>query len=171
MLKSQYFRNKWEQAGNDVRKQWKFVNSFIGNNNESSIKSLKISGIEIISIPEMADSFNQLFSWVESTIVEQLEQEIVNLNHDITCNEVYCENSLFLSLTSEQEIQEIILELKKDSAPGFDQITVKDILNLKDVLSTSLTELVNQVLLCGVFPPELKVNKLHLFIRQEPEIP
>ena len=73
---------------------------------------------------------------------------------------MYCENSLFLSLTSEQEIQEIILELKKDSAPGYEKITVKDILNLKDVLSTSLTELVNQVLLCGVFPPELKVNKI-----------
>ena len=88
VLKSQYFRNKWEQAENDVRKQWKFVNSFIGNNNESSIKSLKTSGIEIISIPEMADSFNQHFSRMESTIVEQLEQDIVNLNHDITCNEV-----------------------------------------------------------------------------------
>ena len=72
VLKSQYFRNKWEQAGNDVRKQWKFVNSYIGNNNESSIKSLKISGIEIISIPEMADSFNQHFSRVGSTILEQL---------------------------------------------------------------------------------------------------
>ena len=73
---------------------------------------------------------------------------------------IYCANSLFLELTNEQEIGEIILELKRDSVSGFDEISVKDLLNLKDILIPIITKLVNNILKSNIFPQELKISKI-----------
>ena len=106
------------------------------------------------------NNFNQHFASVGRDITDQLQREMLQSRFNTVFDEIYCANSLFLELTNEQEIGEIILELKRDSASGFDEISVKDLLNLKEILIPIITKLVNNILKSNIFPQELKISKI-----------
>ena len=75
------------------------------------------------------NNFNQHFASVVRDITDQLQREMLQSGFNTVFDEIYCANSLFLELINEQEISEIILELKRDSTSGFDEILVKDFID------------------------------------------
>lgn len=160
-LKNQYFQNKWREAGSNVKKQWKFINDFVKNKKEDChIETLKVDNLVIKDLNEIVSSLNKHFAEVGENIVKGIDNEIGQLQNDFRKEEIICENSLFLELTNEGEIDEVMLGLKRNSAPGHDQVTTLDINNLKPDLVPILTKLVNNIFISGIFPQELKISKI-----------
>lgn len=160
-LKNQYFRTKWEQAGNNIKKQWKFINDFFKRKQEETqIKNLKIGNFEIKTINDIVNHLNKHFIEIGKNIVNNLNSETDTLGNIATFQEVQCNNSMYIEQTTEQEICEIICGLKKNSAPGHDGVTVADLINLMNDIKGTLARLVNETLKKGVFPQELKINRV-----------
>lgn len=162
-LKNQYFRNKWEQTGTNVSKQWKFINRFFKEQKtETHIDRLQVEHQgHVDNINDIVKCLNLHFAGIGKNIVEELNTEIEMMNPKPKFNDVTCDNTIFVEPTNEQEIDKIISDLKRNSAPGHDEITVLDVINLKNNLIPILTKLVNKILKDGVFPKELKISKIN----------
>ena len=74
--------------------------------------------------------------------------------------EIECNHSMFLYKTNTSEVGQIILKLNKDSAAGYDNINVKDILLIQEKMVPILTILINDIFSSGIFPKELKIGKV-----------
>nr|CAH7713322.1 unnamed protein product [Callosobruchus chinensis] len=105
---------------------------------------------------------NDHFANIGANIVSDLENEItiVRPNGIDRSEEIASSSEMNIQPTNENEIKEIILDLKKNSAPGCDGITFRDIFNLKEKLLKILTKLINNVIATGIFPNELKTSKI-----------
>lgn len=160
-LKNRHFKNKWERAGHDARKQWKVINSFIcGNSKEGSIKELEVNGNPMTKTQDIITILNSYFAQIGTGIVKDIEAEKNKINSNMTFPQVHSSNSLFLETTNENEIEKILHNLKRDTAAGSDNILVKDLLTLKNIVVKVIVKLVNNVLETGVFPKELKIAKI-----------
>ncbi|KAJ8915923.1 hypothetical protein NQ315_015538 [Exocentrus adspersus] len=82
---------------------------------------------------------------VGKSIVAGIEREINALPDFVKNEEIYCVNSMVLEGTSESEVNAIIQELKVNSAPGHDQISVLDINNLKADVVPVLKKLIDNI--------------------------
>ena len=75
-----------------------------------------------------------------------------------------------LNLSKEITVQytkDIIDSLKAKSSCGVDGLSVKLLKLIKDEISTSLTLVINQSLLSGIFPDQLKIAKvIPIYIRK-----
>lgn len=164
-LKNRYFKGQWERAGTDPKKQWRFINRFFKNKiSEGNINCIEVNGRQTGDSVSIANGLNNHFSGIGETIVNDLEREMLGLRRggvDLdSCDEIVCNNSMEVELTDRAEILETILELKQNSAPGHDEVSVRDVINLKEDLADVLTKLVNNVLVNGIFPNELKMSKI-----------
>lgn len=165
MLKNKYFRDKWEQTEGDSRKQWKFINTLLrGKDKQVHIETINVNGRVITDSKNIANELNIHFTKVGTNIVSELNNEILNLGPEhgnlLNFSEIYCENSIHVKNTCEKEVREIILNLKKFTAPGHDKVTVRDLNNLMDDIVPIITKLINNVFLTGTFPLELKISKI-----------
>ena len=120
-LKNKHFRTKWEEAGTNVKKQWKFVNNFFKDRDVTThIYSLTIEGNKIDNINDIVEHLNKHFTEIGKKITLELNNEIQTLGYDPDFEDIVCENSIFIELSNEEEIDKTISELKKNSAPGHD---------------------------------------------------
>ena len=68
--------------------------------------------------------------------------------------------TIFLEPTSKDEIYKIIIiELKNNCSPGHDKIIKKNLIMLYDIVGEKI-ELINEVLINGIYPEELKTAKI-----------
>ena len=65
-----------------------------------------------------------------------------------------------------QYTKEIIDSIKANSSCGVDGLSVKLLNLIKDEISTSLTLVINQSLLSGIFPDQLKIAKVIPIMRR-----
>ena len=164
-LKNKYFREKWEETGQDSRKQWRFMNELVKPKlKENTIEALLVDNIEVTNPTDILNELNKHFTTIGKSIVNELNCDIENiplhLKANINFEEIHCDNSIYTNPTSTIEINNVILDLKQNSSPGHDGVSVKDVLNLKEELVPILTDLTNNVLSTGVFPQELRLNKV-----------
>ena len=64
---------------------------------------------------------------------------------------------MYLQKTSSEEVVQVLSNLKKSAAPGYDNITVKDLILIQEPLVPILTILINKVFTSGIFPDTLKI--------------
>lgn len=159
--KKLFYRNQWERAGNNYKKQWKFINKFFKmDTRESPIHPIKIGQNEINNTMEIANNMNQYFTHVGINIIREIDHEIHRRGINHIFDEVRCENVMFVNPTEVAEMREIISDLKQHSAPGHDEITVRDLNILKEDLVEILVSLVNDVITTGIFPEALKIIRI-----------
>lgn len=161
VLKNKFFRNKWQQAGENKKKQWNIINSFVKNSPcRESVNELEIDGEIVTDVQIIADTLNTHFSRIGLEIVKEIETEKINYVSDVILNEITCDNSIYLVPTDELEIGDIINNLKRGAAPGTDGITVENLIIIKEKILKVLTVLINDTLTTGIFPEELKIVKI-----------
>ena len=68
--------------------------------------------------------------------------------------------TMYIRPTNEKEISEILENLNKHSAPGQDNITIKEIHIIKKLIVPYLVVLINNIFLTGIFPDILKTGKI-----------
>ncbi|KAK9882698.1 hypothetical protein WA026_022748 [Henosepilachna vigintioctopunctata] len=160
--KNMYLRKKWESTGTDTKKQWKFINRFFGKQTEANaIECIEINGKTLHESTDIVESFNQYFVGIGEAVAEELNHDVKNLGISGDFDEILCGNMVtMLDLTNKDEINEIFHELKKNSAPGNDEVSVRDVINLKNFIVEPIVSLINHAFTTGIFPKELKVSKV-----------
>ena len=167
-LKDRHFKTKWFEANGDPRKQWSFINTLMGKQRrDTAIDSVILNNHSIEDPAEIANALNKHFCDIGKSIVSEINSSVPDGNV-LNFSEMTCDNSIFVSITDENEIRDIMLNLKKNSAPGDDQITICDILNIKESIIKILVKLTNRVLLSGQFPEELKIGKISPIYKSGP---
>ena len=104
---------------------------------------------------EIANELNDHFANVEQRLASLITQTPKK-----AFQEAEVMATIFLEPTSKDEIYKIIIELKNNCSPGHDKIIKKDLIMLYDIVGEKVVELINEVLINGIYPEELKTAKI-----------
>lgn len=99
------------------------------------------------------------FSEIGIQISKTVEQE-KSKKQTMFFREVFTNKSIFMKPVTNNEISNIIENLKKKSSPGHDNITLNDLLIIKNLVIPILTEIFNNIISNGNFPETLKIGKI-----------
>ena len=160
ILKTEFFAKKWNKTGNDLKKQWKFVNFLIyPGTSRNSISSVEFKNRTYSNQEQIVDVFNQYFTDIGVHISDLVKQEEVN-NKIMTFREIITDKTMHIRPTDSNEILHIVLNLKKNVSPGHDNITVRDLVSIQDLIIPILVRLINNLFLSGEYPQVLKIGKV-----------
>ena len=153
--KKVYYRQKIKDSGSDTGKVWKTINSVLKRKvNENVINEIEFNNVNIDETDLISEAFNKYFSTVGIKLANEIVQPNITFNNYL--NDIY-ENSFKFSRITENEILEIIRELKEGS-PGIDEIPISVIKKCKYELYIPLLHMCNLSLSTGVVPDQLKLS-------------
>lgn len=155
--KENYFKSKLSRESGDARKTWKTLNFLLGKNRSNLPSTMNFqNNISISSNKEIAEEFNNYYA----SIADKLASEIspVTVPYDSFLPEPV-PFSFFLKPTSEQEISDVIYNIKITS-PGYDEICMKIVKECSNEISPFLNFLINKCFREGSFPKQLQIAKI-----------
>lgn len=165
LAKNDYFRNKISDANSDVKKVWGVINESTGKEKPSkAIKKIEINNKKINTSDDpllVAETFLSYFSNIGKDMAENIQNKLstqpnnnnnTQRNNQNTFNIRREKKSIFLSPTTDEEIISHINELKADSAPGYDSISVKIIKAIKLCIIKPLQHIIDLSFTTGSFP-------------------
>ena len=162
----EYYKCLLETNKNNLKKTWSIIRSVINNCKPSKLnESFLYNNSVITDKNEVANKFNDYFVNVGKTLAAQIPKSGPSFHKYLPEANKEC---IFLIPTDEREIRNIILNIR-NSAPGYDGISLKCIYPVIDTLVTPLTYITNLSLIEGIFPSELKIAQvLPLYKNNDP---
>lgn len=155
-------RNHYSELLNNnignIRKSWEVINEVINKKKKSTVitNKLLVNGRELKDPERIANAFNDYFVNIGVKLSASLPPCYRNYISYLSAPNI---NSVFLQPTNNNEVANVIKMLKRKS-PGHDGITA-DIIKLSyPVFIPALTHVINQSIMQGVFPQELKIAKV-----------
>ena len=159
--KASYFYNYFQKNSNNMKQLWSGIKSVIDvkrSSNINVINKLKNSNGNITSDPVVIGKvFNKFF---------------VNVSHDITKNIPRSNkspvdsmgdrvgNSFFTAPSVPFEISDIISALKSGKSLGPNSIPMKILKCLSPLISSPLSQIINESFKSGIFPDKMKLAKV-----------
>ena len=156
-----YFYNYFQKKSDNMKQLWSGITSVVSireSNNVNIINKLKDSNGNITSDPVViANIFNKFF---------------VNVSHDITKNISQSNkspldylvdkvgNSFFIAPSVPHEISDIISVLKSGKSLGPNSIPMKILKCLSSLISSPLSQIINESFHSGTFPDKMKLAKV-----------
>ena len=161
------YERKIEEGKSDPKSIWKIFKEHGASSNTSkkgnSINQINKNGDEISDNYEMANEFNNFFVNVAANLKEPIS------NSDFTkvkqfVNQTVPENMYFnIPLITEEQTRKMLVNLDTSKSTGLDQIGPKLLKLSANIISTSITNVINCSLRQGIFPDiwkNAKVNPL-----------
>ncbi|KAL3273739.1 hypothetical protein HHI36_015167 [Cryptolaemus montrouzieri] len=102
---------------------------------------------------DIANTLNDYFT----NIARSLQGQNIIMN---TFDEISKDSTIYMMKVSEKELFAIINFLKNDSSPGPDNITVKDIKCLYEIIKNPLLKTLDEHLRVGTFPDSCEISKI-----------
>ena len=158
-LKKRYYAKKFHQLKNNIKLTWRLINEVLGNNPNKSISTkFNINDKCITDQQEIANHFNSFFASISTKISQQIK------NHDQIDHRQYLINRPvttfhFHEITT-QDVMCIISKLPNKKSTGYDEISTETIKILSAVISPTLSLIINNCILNGTVPDEMKVSKI-----------
>ena len=155
--KQKYYNDKFKENMGNSSKTWKTINQVLNRNNNKKIcKELIINENTITDKNLIADEFNRHFSKIGLELASKLPQSQTDFHSYIESrNDLNFE----FHTVSNHDILTIVSSMK-NSAPGFDEISVKILKEVINVIITPITHLCNLSLLTGSVPDKIKIAKI-----------
>lgn len=152
-LKRKYERELLANSVTNNKMLWKNIKNITytskSNNNNSELLKFKSSPLESVNY------INEHFANVGKRLAQNIKS---NNNHRInhhTTKSQQC-NSFVLLDTDPNEIDRILMGLKSDSAPGWDNIPTKLLKHVRQEVVPIISHLANLCFRTGIFPNKLK---------------
>ena len=156
-----YYKAYFSSCNNNIRKFWKGINNFLNAKNRENDTPLMINkkGKPCIDPYEIAAEFNSYFTNVAPSLVKKLPKQS---NKKIFSDYLgrNNENSFFLSPTTSNEVFNTIKKLDQNKATDIYNFPVKIIKDISDIISSPLSDIINESFSTGVFPERLKLAKV-----------
>ena len=132
--------------------------SFKKNRNNSQIGYLNTSSGVTYNKSEIAAHFNDFFSNIGKKLASQFDSSHCS-NFSQYLSET-CQHSLFLAPTTNNEVFNALVALKKTNSTGPDGIANKVLQLAAYLIAEPLAHIINQSFLSGIFPTAFKTAKV-----------
>ena len=162
-----HYANLLEANKSNMKKTWGILKDIINKNKANKVQSqFKLNDGSITSNKLIiSEKFNDLFINIGPTLADKIPKQS-KIPESYLGSRI--ENSILLAPVTLTEIDDIFKTLRR-CAPGYDELTT-DIISLSlPCIKNPLLHIMNQSLLQGVFPNELKVaNVIPLYKADDP---
>ena len=151
-----YYSNQLELNKTDICKSWKILKNIIGKESNSTKKtsSFCIENKVITDNIDVANTFNDFFVSIGPSLAKKIQSNVSPMSY---VNNV--PNSIVILNISQNEVLSVISSLKH-SSPGWDQMPASILKPCVNNYIAPLTHIINQSLIEGVFPNELKLARV-----------
>lgn len=149
--KNSYRKNKFIQFRNNIRATWQLINEILGKTSNSVDETIKIN-FKNQNVENVCENFAKQFKDNVKNIIHMCD--IITLKHERNT----VSNTIYMSVTDEEEIFNIIKQLNVQKGAGIDHIRAKDVKNNAQYLTPIITQLVNSSLTDAVVPNLLKTS-------------
>lgn len=158
-LKRTYEKNLLEKYVKNPKMKWKIIDTITSRNNKNTPSD---DLLKIAKTPEAAlEAVNDYFSSIASDLAKTILDKNFHFNSNINEVQPSPVNSMVMIETSEQEIESVLMNLKTDSAVGWDGIPTKLLKLAKDSVVPVITHIANLCVVSGIFPKTFKKAIIH----------
>lgn len=155
--KKLYYSNLFNSTQGRTENVWKAINSTLNNPPEELTKIVK-DGTEIQG-PDLADAFNDFFLSVGGPTTSSTSLKYMNIRNNQT---------IFLEPISESELVATFLTLSNSKATDADNIQMKPVKYVIDILAPCLAYIFNICLSTGHFPRNMQIAKVTVIYKKGP---
>ena len=159
-LKMKYYHDLFERYKCDIKNTWNTISEIFNKSNRKKNSILKIfnNGRFVTKSVDIANEFNMFFANIGPLLASNLDDTDKNPFQSYLEKTI---NSEFQFRTVEiSDVEKIIKSIKSKTSFGHDEITTKSLKRIAPVLINSITLIINQSLLTGIFPDDLKIAKV-----------
>ncbi len=151
-----HYSEQLELSKNDIAKSWKVLKSIIGKDSVKAKKRVNFcsNNTVVTDNTEIANLFNNFFVSIGPTLAKDLTCDVNPMSYVRSIP-----NSIVVLSISAAEIRNVIISLK-NSSPGWDEMPASVLKQCVDGYIEPLTHLINQSIIEGVFPKELKLARV-----------
>lgn len=156
--KHNYYRNKINEAGNNLRRVWSIINEVTECNTKRDdikhkIKNIDGDEIDSNNTKSVANTFNEYFVNVGTQLADTIVTDCsVDAQHHCQKND----KTLFMTSLTEDETNKIIDQIKSNTAPGPDGLKAETLKQVRQYIVKPLTYIINLCFTTGKFPDILK---------------
>ena len=142
LAKDKYYSSRLTASNNLQRESWAIINELRGSDLSHS------------NIPNITpDNLNNYYC----TIAENLTNKLIQVRDPLSyLKDITVQQSFFFSPTDYNEILQIISSIKNKASHGEDNVSAKIFLSLPEVALRALSEAINHLWVCGLYPSSLK---------------
>ena len=160
-----YYNDLFHKYKEDIKNTWKHINGLISKRTRKEIKQLLINGQKVEDKQQIANEFNTFFANIGSKLASSINTNNKKpYNHYLT-KTIFC--SFNFELYEPEDTLKIIKGLKAKESTGHDGISMKFIKAIAPSIVLPLTAILNQSLLTGIFPDQMKIAKVIPMFKKE----
>ena len=158
--KIKYFGNLFHQYKNDIKMTWKTISQIIckSSSKRKELEKIIVDSKVISNKRDICDRFNNFFSNIGPELAEKVNIN-TNKNYDVYLQKRTLTTFSF-NLVNQDDITKLISTLATKNSSGHDGISLKLLKFISPVLIKPLTLIINQSLITGIFPTNLKIAKV-----------
>ena len=157
-LKKSYYANKFLEHKSNIKRTWQLINEVVGKNSSKSISDRFLVNNTTITEPiDIANHFNTFFASIGHTLSLNIKQhDDINFEHYLKDRST--SNFEFLH-TNSDDIVSIIGKLPAKKSTGHDGISTELLKTLCDIISPTISVIINKCFESGIYPEEMKLSK------------
>lgn len=143
------------KAGSDNRKIWKAIKKITNTSNKTRNYPKEL--LSVGSDPQNSVNIvNDYFTNIGKKLAQEITMDSAAASSNVFLTPTSQLHSFALVEADQEEIEQLIMGLKNDSATGHDKISNKLLKDLKSFLAPALTHIFNICFRKGIFPSSLK---------------
>ena len=158
--KIKYYHAMFNKYKYDIKNTWKLISEIFNKNNRSknTISKILNNGRTITDPGEIVNEFNTFFANIGPLLASQIDATNKKPFQYYLKNTIHTQFQL--NTVDTKQVNDIIQSLKSKTSFGHDGMTTTSLKQLAPVLLQSLTLIINQSLITGIFPDDLKIAKV-----------
>ena len=152
-----YFQNIFEKFKHDIKRTWSIINESLHRKKKTiSPRIFYHNGKTLEDPSEIANAFNEYFISIGPSLANKIDKN----NNFRKYLRIASESRLYFEPITEHKTMKIIENLKNKTSFGIDGISNQLLKSAKNVLVKPITTIVNQMIVTGIFPVNLKISKV-----------
>ena len=158
--KKLYYESCFNRYKSDIKNTWSTINNILNRNKrvKSFPQFFKDDGIEIENKLLIANKFNNFFTNIGPKLAEQIDTPTNYHFKDYLSERL--QYKFKFEMVDEPTVNKIIEQMTPKTSCGHDNISMKMLKTLKNILLEPLTININQMLNTGIFPDRLKIARV-----------
>jgi len=167
--KELYYQEYFTKNKDNMSKTWRKIKDLTSKKTSDKINPhFIINGSIKTDEKEIADNFNNYFLSIATNVVHNSGNLPASSFSDYLTDSI--ESTFAFSPISEVDLLEIVNSLKLKSSYGYDKVSTNLLFKIFPPLISPLTLIINQSLISGIFPSELKIARIKpLYKKNNPE--
>ena len=171
VAKKMFYFSAFNKCKYDIKNTWSLISGILNKtkNKQDLPEQFLINGEHVSDKSIIANQFNNFFINIGSSAAEQIP------NTDGLSYKKYLthptRHTFMFSLTDEKTVNAIIRDMKPKTSCGYDGLSTKLLKFIEPEITKAVTFVINQSLMSGIFPTNLKVAKvIPLFKKNNPAL-